>query len=76
MVTACFFFTCLREQASPGLSPGALKYPGRQGQIVASFRRVTLVLAGQGMHWKDVTDGSLKKPTGQGTRTKKKKSQD
>ena len=38
---------------------------------MASFRRVTLVLAGQGIHWKDVTDGSLKKPTGQGTTEQK-----
>ena len=68
-----FFFivTYSREQATPGLSPGALKYPERQGQMVASFRRVTLVLAGQGMHWKDVTDGSLKKPMGQGTMEQK-----
>ena len=39
---------------------------------MASFRRVKLVLAGQGMHWKDVTEGSLKKPSGQGTAKKKK----
>ena len=39
---------------------------------MASFRRVRLVLAGQGMHWKEVTEGSLKKPTGQGTAKQKK----